>query len=505
MVAALALTAAVAGCAVGPNFRSPLPPAAEGYTPEPLSPHTASADIAGGAAQNFVKGLDIPGQWWTLFHSEQLNSLIAQALKANPDLQAAQATLRQARENVYAQEGSLFPTVSGNAAATRQQVSSAEFGGTSNASFLYNVFNASVNVSYTLDVWGSLRREVESLEAQAEYERFVLEATYLTLTSNVVTAAVQEASLRAQIAATHEIIKAETEQLDIVRRQFGLGGASGAEVLAQETALAQEKATLPPLEKQLEQERDLLRALAGHLPSDDISVDFNLATLRLPADLPVSLPSKLVEQRPDVREYEALLHEASAQIGVATANMLPQFTITATYGSYATSAGNLLSPGTTVWNAAAGVTQPLFEGGALLHKRRAAIAAYDQAAAQYRYTVLTAFQNVADSLRALQSDADALKAQLAAERSASNSFEISSNQYRVGGITYLTLLNAQNSYQQTRINLIQALASRYADTAALFQALGGGWWNRSDVAPKTTTWVAPATIWKAIGSEGDPR
>jgi len=497
--------ALVGGCAVGPDFHPPSAPAAEGYTPEPLSPHTASADIAAGAAQNFVKGLDIPGQWWTLFHSEQLNNLIAQALKNNPSLEAAQAALRQARENVYAQEGAFLPAVSGSAAATRQQVSSAEFGATSSTSFLYNVFNASVNVSYTLDVWGGIRREVESLQAQAEYQRFVLEATYLTLTSNVVTAAVQEASLRAQIAATHEIIKDETEQLDIVRRQFELGGASGSDVLAQETALAQEKATLPSLEKQLAQERDLLRALTGHLPSDDLGVDFDLATLKLPADLPVSLPSKLVEQRPDVREYEALLHQASAQIGVATANMLPQFNITAQYGSFATSAASLLSPGTTVWNAAAGVTQPLFEGGTLLHKRRAAIAAYDQAAAQYRYTVLTAFQNVADSLRALQSDADALKAQLAAERSAANSFEISSNQYRVGGITYLSLLNAQNSYQQTRINLIQAMASRYADTAALFQALGGGWWNRSDVAPETTTWVAPATIRKAVGSEGDPR
>jgi NodT family efflux transporter outer membrane factor (OMF) lipoprotein len=470
-----------------------------------MAPHTPSADIAGGAAQNFVKGLDIPGQWWTLFHSQQLNNLIEQALKNNPNLQAAQAALRQARENVYAQEGSLLPAVSGTGTATRQQLSGAEYGQSSSGSFLYNVFNASVNASYTLDVWGGIRRQIESQQAQADYERFALEAAYLTLTANVVTAAVQEASLRAQIAATHEIIAAETEQLDIVRRQFELGGASGSDVLAQETALAQEKATLPPLEKQLEQERDLLRALTGHLPSDDIAVDFDMASLKLPTDLPVSLPSKLVEQRPDVREYEALLHEASAQVGVATANMLPQFTITAAYGSYSTSASSLLSPGTTVWSVAAGLTQPLFEGGALLHKRRAALAAYDQAGAQYRYTVLTAFQNVADSLRALQSDANSLKAQLAAERSANNSFEISSSQYRVGAITYLTLLNAQNSYQQTRINLIQALAIRYADTAALFQALGGGWWSRSDVAPETMTWVVPATTWKAIGSEGDPR
>jgi NodT family efflux transporter outer membrane factor (OMF) lipoprotein len=505
IAAATALMMTVAGCAVGPDFHPPAAPVAQGYTPEPMAPHTPSADIAGGAAQNFVKGLDIPGQWWTLFHSQQLNNLIEQALKNNPNLQAAQAALRQARENVYAQEGSLLPAVSGTGTATRQQLSGAEYGQSSSGSFLYNVFNASVNASYTLDVWGGIRRQIESQQAQADYERFALEAAYLTLTANVVTAAVQEASLRAQIAATHEIIAAETEQVDIVRRQFELGGASGSDVLAQETALAQEKATLPPLEKQLEQERDLLRALTGHLPSDDIAVDFDMASLKLPTDLPVSLPSKLVEQRPDVREYEALLHEASAQVGVATANMLPQFTITAAYGSYSTSASSLLSPGTTVWSVAAGLTQPLFEGGALLHKRRAALAAYDQAGAQYRYTVLTAFQNVADSLRALQSDANSLKAQLAAERSADNSFEISSSQYRVGAITYLTLLNAQNSYQQTRINLIQALAIRYADTAALFQALGGGWWSRSDVAPETMTWVVPATTWKAIGSEGDPR
>ena len=495
----LALAAFVAGCAVGPDFHKPAAPAVQGYSPEPMAPHTAAADISGGAAQNFVNGLDIPGQWWTMFHSERLNGLVVQALNANPSLQAAQAALREAHENVYAQQGAFFPTITGSGAATRQQVSAAEFGSSNGSSFLYNVYNASVNVSYTIDVWGGIRRQYEALQAQADYERFVLEASYLTLTTNVVTAAIQEASLRAQIDATHEIITAETEQLDIVRQQFQLGGASGSDVLAQETALAQEKATLPPLEKQLEIERDLLRALAGHLPSDDIAVDFDLSTLKLPADLPVSLPSKLVEQRPDVREGEALMHQASAQIGVATANMLPQFTLTGQYGSFATTISNLATPGTTVWDAAAGLTQPLFEGGTLLHKRRAAIAAYDQAAAQYRSTVITAFQNVADSLRALQSDADALKAQLAAERSAANSFEISGNQYRVGGITYLTLLNAQNTYQQTRISLVQAMAARYADTAALFQALGGGWWNRSDAA------APPPATWNILNSEGDPR
>ncbi len=482
--AAAALLAA--GCEAGPDFLRPTAPDANGYTPEPLSPQTASADVHGGKAQRFVQDLDIPGQWWTLFHSEPLNALIEQAIAANPSLQAARAALREAQENVYAQEGALFPTVDLNGSVTPQRFSGATFGG-SGSSFSSNseftLYQASVSVSYTLDVFGGIRRQVESLEAQAEFEHFQLEASYLTLTSNVVTAAVQEASLRAQIAATQDIIDIETQELDVLRQQFELGGASKAAVLAQQATLSQTLATLPPLQKQLAQEHDLLMSLIGRFPSQYAGEAFDLSTLQLPQDLPVSLPSKLVEQRPDVRSSEAQLHEASANIGVATANQLPQFTLSANYGSDALKLASLFGPGTGVWSVAGSVAQTIFDGGTLLHKKRAAVAAYDQAAAQYRNAVLTAFQNVADTLRALQSDADAVNAQFAADLAAADSLDISRKQYQAGAITYTALLNAEQTYQQTRISLVQAQATRYADTAALFQALGGGWWNRADVPP----------------------
>ena len=480
MIAVFVLTAAVSGCAVGPDFHPIAAPAVRGYTPEPLPPRTASADVVGGTPQTLRPGENIPGQWWTLFHSAQLNRLIEQAMKANPSLQAAQAALREADENVGAQEGYLYPSVVGGVTGLRERRLRYARGDPAGLGSPYTLMNVGVNVSYTLDVFGGIRRQVEADQAQSEYQRYLLEATYLALTANVVTAAVQEASLRGQIAATLELIKDEREQLVIVRNEFELGGASEADVLAQQTALAQTQATLPPLEKQLEIERDLLRALTGHFPDQDLGEDFDLSTLELPQNLPLSLPSQLVEQRPDVREYEALVHQTSAGIGVATANMLPQFTISGGLGTFA---GAGMNPGALAFSVLSGVAQPIFEGGTLLHRRRAAIAAYDQALAEYRYTVLVAFQNVADSLRALQADADYVKAQAAAERSASESYRVAREQYQAGYIAYPSLLAAQYAYQQTLLTLVQAEASRYADTAALFQALGGGWWNRSDVVP----------------------
>ncbi len=484
-LAAAAAVTAIAGCTVGPDFLRPSAPATKSYTPEPLAPQTVASDIAGGEAQRFLEGEDIPGQWWTLFHSPQLNSLIDQALKANPSLQAAQASLRQAQENVYAEQGALLPQVNANLSSTRQKSSGASFGNP-NSIGPFTVHTASVSVSYGADVFGGEKRQIESLQAQADNQRFQLEATYLTLTSNVVVAAVQEASLRGEIAATQDIIQAESAQLDVLRQQFELGGASRAAVLAQEATLAQTKATLPPLQKQLAQQRNLLAVLAGRLPSDEPSETFDLANMRLPQDLPVSLPSKLVEQRPDIRSAEAQVHAASAQIGVATANMLPQITLTGSYGSSASKIGDLFSPGHAIWSLGGGLLQPIFHGGTLEHEKRAAVAAFDASAAQYRNTVLTAFQNVADTLRALQSDAQALNAQVAAERAARDSLELSRSQYQLGAITYASLLDAERTYHQARITLVRAQADRFADTAALFQALGGGWWNRTDVAADST-------------------
>jgi len=297
----------------------------------------------------------------------------------------------------------------------------------------------------------------------------------------------QEASLRGQIAATEDIIKAQSDQLNVVRQRFTLGGGSRADVLTQDAALAQTKASLPPLQKQLAQTRDQLTALAGRLPSEEISETFDLASLQLPLELPVSLPSRLVEQRPDIRAAEAQLATASANIGVAVANQLPQFLISPSVGTVATGFATMFAPGSGVWALAGSVSQTVFDAGTLLHRKRAAVAAYDQAAAQYRSTVIKACQNVADTLRALQSDADALAAQSAAERSAFASLDLVRQQYGLGAIDYLTLLNAQRTWQQARISLVQAEATRYSDTAALFQALGGGWWHRTDVVLTSAT------------------
>jgi NodT family efflux transporter outer membrane factor (OMF) lipoprotein len=468
---------------MGPNFERPSAPDVRSYTREPLPERMVSADIAGGEAQRLVQGLDIPGQWWALFHSPPLNALIEQSLKANPNLQAAQATLRQAQENAYAQEGFFYPNIQASFSASRQKNATATISPTlTSGAPLFTLYTPQLSVSYMLDVWGGNRRQVESLQAQADALRFQLEATYLTLTSNVVAAAIQEASLRAQIAATGEIIRIESEQLELLRTEYALGAIAMADVVAQEATLAKTEATLPSLLKQLAQQRDLLAALAGRFPSAEPDEKFELAALELPQDLPLSLPSKLVEQRPDVRSAEEQLHAASAQVGVAIANQLPQFMLSASGGSSATQISQLFTSGTSFWSLAGNLLQPLFDGGTLLHRKHAADAALEQAAAQYRSTVISALQNVADALHALHYDAEALAASLRAERAADTSLDIARQAMRLGSISYLALLNAEQTYQQTLIALAQARANRYADTAALFQALGGGWWNREDVA-----------------------
>ncbi|MDE1931561.1 MAG: efflux transporter outer membrane subunit, partial [Alphaproteobacteria bacterium] len=354
---------ALASCAVGPDFKAPAAPADAGYTPEKLA-DTAATDVAGGGAQHFNSGEDIPGEWWSLFHSPALDALVKEALAHNPDLTAAQASLREAHENTLATEGNFFPTIGAEYTHTREKFSGAAFGQPNNHGFL-SLNTGEVTVGYAPDVFGGTRRQVEASEAAETYQRFQLEAAYLTLTSNVVAAAVQEASLRAQIAATQDIVKAESDQLDLLNQQFQLGAVARSAVLQQTATLAQEKATLPPLQKQLAQQRNRIAALAGRFPNHPPDETFDLATLTLPQALPVSLPSRLVEQRPDVRAAEATLHQASAEIGVATANMLPQFNLTGDIGTDATTIGSMFAAGTGIWSIAAGVTQPLFHGGTL--------------------------------------------------------------------------------------------------------------------------------------------
>lgn len=469
------------GCEVGPNFRRPEPPTTKDYTPAALPEKTSATSGIAGETQRFLKGQDIPDQWWILFHSKELDQVIRQALADSPTLVAAQANLREAQENLRALVGEVaFPAVDGNLSAQRQKISGASFGQPNAPGSLFNLYNASVSFSYALDLFGGGRRGLEALRSQVDYQSYQLEGAHLTLTSNIITTAIQEASLRDQIRTTQEMVASMEKQVGLVERQFLLGGASRSDLLAQQTQLAQTRATLPPLELNLAQTRHRLAVLVGKLPSEAALPEFELQSLQLPQDLPVSLPSSLVRQRPDVLASEALLHQASAQIGVATAAMFPQITLTGNYGSETTQVHDLFTAGTNVWRLGAGLLQPLFHGGQLSAQRRAAIAVYDQAAAQYRETVLEAFQNVADVLRALELDADLLKAQAEAEASARESMNMTQKQFELGAVNSLSLLDAQRQLRLAQVILIQAQARRYSDTVALFQALGGGWWNREN-------------------------
>jgi NodT family efflux transporter outer membrane factor (OMF) lipoprotein len=475
----------VSGCAVGPNFITPAAPEVTRYTKEPMETRTSSTDISPavsngrfGQSQHFVAGRDIPADWWRVFHSRALNALVEKSLVANPNLQSAIAALRAAKESVYAQQGKYFPLVQANYSPSRQETSAVISPTPTSGATLFNLYTAQVLVSYTIDVWGLNRRTVESLQATADSQRFQIEAAYLTLVSNVVVGAVNEASLRAQIAATNRLIEANSKMLDILRKQFTEGYANRNDVALQEAALAQINATLPPLRKALAIQRDQLSALAGRFPSQEPNETFKLEDLRMPTDLPVSLPAQLVQQRPDVRSAEEQLHSASAGIGVAVANMLPSLTLSAGRGYTSTDMGSLFAGPSIFWTVAGSATQPLFDGFNLLHLERAAVATYQEAAWNYRTTVITAFQNVADSLRAIQNDADAVKADSEFEKAAKISLDLAQQQMQTGYANILYLLTAQVAYEQAVIQLVQAQAARVADTAALYQALGGGWWNR---------------------------
>jgi NodT family efflux transporter outer membrane factor (OMF) lipoprotein len=473
----------IAGCAVGPNFKTPAAPNVSRYAP--LSTTSSTASVAGGEAQHFSEKIDIPGEWWRLFRSKPLNDLIERSLKANPDIKAAQAALKVARENVLAQKGAFYPSITGSSSASKHKTSAELSPATASNTLYYNLYTHQVSVSYVPDVFGLNRRTVESLRAQAEQARFALVASHITLSSNVAAAAIQEASLRAQIDATRQLIAINSNLVQVVRNEFAKHAATRADVAAQESQLAQISATLPPLLKQLAQQRDLLAALSGGFPSQEVAEKFELSNLQLPQKLPVSLPSQLVEQRPDVRQAEENMHSASAQIGVAVANRLPNFNLTADAGTMAVTAAKMFSAGAGFWDLGASVTQPIFQGGTLLHKERAARAAYVQAAEQYRSAVVTAFQNVADTLNALQHDADALKSAATAADAARVTLDLTRRQLQTGGAgeaNQVALLNAEQTYQQASLNLVQAEANRYADTAALLHALGGGWWNRADLA-----------------------
>lgn len=472
------------GCTVGPDFARPGPPPVSAYTPVPIQRTADTPQVAEGAAQDLAAGQDIPQRWWALFGSPALDALVERSLENNHDLKAAEAALLSAHENVLAQRGAYYPAITATASASRSKSSADLSPNTSSGALLYSLFTPALSVAYVPDVFGANRRQVELVSAEEQATRYQREAIYTTLASNVVVAAIQEASLRAQLSATESLIDFSERTLEVLRAQKSHGYATQLDVVAQESQLAQVRATLPPLQKQLEIERDLLATLSGNYAADGVAERFDLDQLHLPDKLPLSVPSQLIEHRPDVRQAEENLHAASAQVGVALGNMLPQFSIDANLGSSALRLGQLFSPYTGFWDLGASLTQTLFDAGALVHRHRAAEAALDQAGAQYRSAVILACQNVADTLRALQSDAGALKAAAEAEAAARKTFELARHQRELGTISLVALLIAEQAYQQAELSLVQAQANRYADTAGLFQALGGGWWNRhSGVSP----------------------
>lgn len=471
--------------------------------------------MAGDAPSQTLRiGDRISAQWWEQFRSPDLDRLVRRSFQANPTIDAAVASLRQARYNTTAQEGFFFPTIQASYAPSRTKLSGntggnspgiqgngsvistvsntpASQGGTApfNEAVIYNWHSATLTVGYVPDVFGANRRLVESLQAQSEFQGYQLEAAYLTLASNVVAAAIQEASTRDQIRTVQALIDSSERALKVLREQFRLGYAMRIDVAAQELALAQAQQSLPPLEKQLEQTRDLIRVLAGTTPDQDLNEHFTMASLTLPAELPLSLPSELVSQRPDILSAEAQLHAASAQVGVAIAARIPQFSINSTLGGNASEFSQMFWPSGKLFSLTGNVAQTLFDGGTLKARQRAAEEGLNQAQAMYRSTVLTAFQNVADTLHAIHADAHTHAAAERAVTAARVSFELTEQQYRLGYVSYLTLLTAEQNYQQARLSLIQAQASRLGDSVALFQALGGGWWNRgreqrAEAAPK---------------------
>lgn len=474
-----ACVAAFNGCAVGPDYQRPALQAASSYATAPLPDSTGSAPGPIGEAQRFVIAGQVQSDWWALFQSPALNALIVQAFAANPTLEAARASLVVAQENALAQRGLFYPTVQANYSPTRVRTADALSSPAASGASYFTLHTAQLTVGFVPDVFGGNRRQVESLEAQAATQKLQLEAAHVTLASNIAAAAIQEALLREQIAIYRRIVDAGERAIALARRQRQAGYASQLDVSLQETALAQNEQQLPPLQKQLAQTRHLLQALAGSTPDETAAPPFELADFKLPEALPLSLPSQLLEQRPDVRAAEEQLHAASAQIGVAKANRLPQFTIDATVGGAASTLARVFATPGQFFSVAGILTQSVFDGGTLQHRQRAAEAAYMQAAAQYRSTVLAAFQNVADSLRALYTDADGLRASVATAQSTAQTLALVRRQLASGYIDRIALLTAGQAHDQALLAVASARAVRLGETVSLFQALGGGWWSRA--------------------------
>ncbi len=473
-VGMLIVACVMAGCAVGPDFVRPAAPATGRYD---SGEQPANTIATVGGAQRFEYRGEVASDWWKLFGCPKLDGMILQATANSPTLQAAQAALKQSEDNLRAGYGIFYPQLSTGFQPTRQQFSPARFGENVSPS-IFSLYTLSTTVTYTLDVFGGERRTVESLGAQAEVQYYNAIGTYLTLSGNVVNAIVAEAAYQAEIDSTERLVGFLQEQERITAAQAKAGTVPYSNLLSIQTQLAMTEATLPPLGQQLAHTRHLLTTLAGRSPGEDWAPPrVSFAEFTLPNEIPVSLPSDLVRQRPDILVAEAQLHSASAQIGVATAAMLPSFTLNANYGLNSTSLSSLFGSSAEFWTLGAGLATPLIQGPTLWYQRKAAIDAYQQALANYRQVVLAALAQVADALDALQHDAEAVKAESAALDSSAENLRLIEANYRAGTVNYLQVLIADYQYEQSQVGYIQALAQRYQDTGALFVALGGGWWT----------------------------
>lgn len=482
LYAAFLLTV-LAGCSVGPHYRAPAPPTVAAYTSEAQPVSTVTSSGPAGAAQQFVQSSEIPAQWWTLFHSPQLDRMVREALDDSPTLAQSMARLKEAQEEANARTGATkYPTLTGNASAEGEQVNLAAFGVPFPSPPPFVLLNGSVAVSYALDLFGANRRLIEGLNAQVQYQNWQLEAVRLMLAGNVVSACIRQAELRSQVDLTRQMLVLEEQSLSIVEKRYRSGGVSEYDVRSQSSIVAQTRATLPSLEQQVDVISHQLAILMGKTPAEAHLEAMTLDALTLPQELPVSLPSDLVRQRPDIHAAEALLHQASANVGVATANLYPQIVLSGSGGGIGTSLIN----GGGVWSVGSSLTQPIFNGGALRAEKKKALTTYNEAESAYRNTVLQAFREVADALRAIDHDAQALQAQSDAAAQAESAYQIASSRYNAGGISQAALLDAQHQQLQTALGRVAYQASRYSDCATLFQALGGGWWNQAKAAPPQT-------------------
>ncbi|HEU4952264.1 MAG TPA: efflux transporter outer membrane subunit [Holophagaceae bacterium] len=482
-----ALALALTGCAVGPRFQAPEPPKADRYGAAVAPAQVGDAATPGGGLQQLKAGEAVLDQWWKAFGSPVLDQRIQEALDHSPTVEAARASLRQSEAVLRSAKGAWFPSADAQAGVARVKEGTAT-GGTGTP---FTLYNASVNVSYTLDLFGGVRRRVEIQRAQADFQRWQLEGASLSLASNVATATFQEAALQEQMQAVTEVVKLLQEQSDLAAKQYAIGVKSQGDLLAVQSRLASAQAQLAPLQLALATVRNQLAVLLGRMPAQGLEAGADLSAYTLPAEVPLSVPSELVRQRPDILAAEAQLHAATAQVGLATSNLFPQITLGGSYGSSATETKDLFKEPTTGWSLGLNLLQPIFHGGSLRAQKRAAEAGLDAASADYRATVLNAFRNVSDTLNALQYDADALAAQAQAEQAAAKSLDLVKAQFRLGAASYLQLLDATRQWQEARIGYIQARANRLSDTAALYAALGGGWRQR-EAASSSKAAQAPA-------------